>query len=316
MQQEIYEVVRDRFHLLDENQYILQGYWPKEYEPEAFLDKEQIPAQVRAWEHVSALERFKDLDKCAGQNVTMTVQLPEHLEDYRKLSIYGKRGDRRFLWFATSARELQRRKGRPEYYIEEEQVDFQENVVRIRGWAVWRSPVKLAVCDENHEKIACDIQRMNRPDVAEIFSEVEKDGKSGFYLEFAKPEGRVCYLMMKAEDSRAVYPVVLSKEQILRKKLKTYWQKGNRYLKSHGVPAFAAKVTKKVFGKNQRAVDYREWLPKHLPDAGELQEQRRKEKEFAYRPKISIIVPLYYCIFTRPPCTLISSASSNMVLPC
>ena len=37
MEQEIYEVVRDRFHLLDENQYILQGYWPKEYEPAVII---------------------------------------------------------------------------------------------------------------------------------------------------------------------------------------------------------------------------------------------------------------------------------------
>lgn len=293
MQQEIYEVVRDRFHLLNPNEYILQGYWPKEFEPEVYLDKEMVSSEIQAWEHVSALERFKDLDKSTGQNVTMVVMLPENLEDYRKLNIYGKKGGRKFLWYTVSVRDLERRKGRPEYFIEEEQVDFQENVVRIRGWAVWNKPVKLAVCNEKHEKIVCEIQRTNRPDVGEIFKEVKNEGKSGFYLEFPKPEGKVCYLMMKAEESRAVYPVVLSREQILRKKLETYWKKGNRYLKSHGLPAFAAKVTKKVFGKNQRAVDYREWLPKHLPDAEELEEQRTKEKEFSYRPKISVIVPLY-----------------------
>ena len=55
---------------------------------------------------------------------------------------------------------------------------------------------------------------MNRPDVSEIFKEVETDDKSGFYLEFPKPEGKVCYLMLKAEESRTVYPVVLSREQI------------------------------------------------------------------------------------------------------
>ncbi len=293
MQQEIYEVVRDRFHLLDHHQYLLQGYWPKEYEPEAFLDKEPVPASIRIWEHVSALERFKDLDKSAGQNITMSVTLPDYLEDYRKLSIYGRRGGRRFLWYTASSRELERRQGRPEFYIEEEQVDFQENVVRLRGWAVWNSPVKLAVCSETHEKIPCEIQRMSRPDVAEIFSEVEQEEKSGFYLEFPKPAGKVCYLMMKAQESRAVYPVVLSKDQILRKKLGVYWKKGNRYLRSHGVLAFTEKVTKKVFGKDQRAVDYREWLPKHLPDEEELNQQRSKEKEFAWRPKISVIVPLY-----------------------
>lgn len=293
MEQEIYEVVRERFHLLNENQYILQGYWPKEYEPEAFLDRDEIPAEIRIWDRVSALERFKDLDKSSGQNITMSVTLPERLEDYRKLSIYGKKGGRKFLWFTVSVRELEKRRGTPEYYIEEEQVDFHENVVRIRGWVIWKTPVNLAVCSGKHEKITCEIQRMNRPDVTGIFSEVKTEGKEGFYLEFSKPAGDVCYLMMKAGESRTVYPVVLSRPLIFRKKVQTYWKKGNRYLKSHGVSAFVSKVTKKLFGKNQRAVDYREWLPKHLPDAGELEEQRKKEKEFAYRPKISIVVPLY-----------------------
>lgn len=293
MQQEIYEVVRDRFHLLKENLYILQGYWPKEYQAEAFLDKKQIPAEIKVWEHVSALERFKDLDKSAGQNITMAVTLPETLGGYRKLYVYGRKGNRRFLWFTVSARELERRRGRPEYFMEEEQVDVQENVVRLRGWAIWKKPVKIIVCDEKHQKISANVQRMNRSDVSEIFKEVEEEQKSGFYLEFPKPEGKVCYLLFGADGGKAVYPVVLSRDQILRKKLERYWKKGTRYLKSHGAPALAAKVTKKVFGKNQRPVDYREWLPKHLPDARELEEQRKKEKEFSCRPKISVIVPLY-----------------------
>ena len=293
MQQEIYEVVRERFHLLNENQYILQGFWPKEYEPEVLLDQEKIPAEIQAWDHVSALERFKDLDKSAGQNITMSVTLPERLDNYRKLNIYGKKGSRKFLWFTVSVRDLAKRRGTPEYYIEDEQVDSQENVVRIRGWVVWKTSVQLAVCSQEHEKIACEIQRMNRPDVSELFREVENSEKTGFYLEFPKPKGKVCYLMMKAEGSRTVYPVVLSDSLILRKKLEIYWKKGNRYLKSHGISAFTAKAARKLLGKNQKAVDYREWLPKHLPDAVELEEQRKKEKEFFYRPKISIVVPLY-----------------------
>ena len=42
MQQEVFEVTRERFHLLDKNLYILQGSFPKEYEAEAWLDEQKL----------------------------------------------------------------------------------------------------------------------------------------------------------------------------------------------------------------------------------------------------------------------------------
>ena len=42
MPKEIFEVTRERFHLLDRNQYIVQGTWPKEAKMEACLDDRKL----------------------------------------------------------------------------------------------------------------------------------------------------------------------------------------------------------------------------------------------------------------------------------
>ena len=43
---EIFEVKRERFDLQDPRQYLLQGNWPKEHEPLAFLDDQSLPARL------------------------------------------------------------------------------------------------------------------------------------------------------------------------------------------------------------------------------------------------------------------------------
>ena len=42
MPEEIFEVTRERFHLLDRNQYIVQGSWPKDAKMEAYLDGDYV----------------------------------------------------------------------------------------------------------------------------------------------------------------------------------------------------------------------------------------------------------------------------------
>ena len=114
---EIFEVKRERFDLKEQRQYMLQGNWPKEHEPLAFLDDQSLPARLEPWEHTSALERFKDLDLVKGENVTLSVELPEKLGNYKKLTIYAKKGDKQIRWFTIQGAELAARMGKPQYYI-------------------------------------------------------------------------------------------------------------------------------------------------------------------------------------------------------
>lgn len=67
MPKEIFEVVRERFHLSDRTQYIVQGHWPKTAKLEAYLDNKKLETSVKENENVSALERFQDPEKM-GRN--------------------------------------------------------------------------------------------------------------------------------------------------------------------------------------------------------------------------------------------------------
>ena len=122
MQQEVFEVKRERFHLLVPNRYLLQGNIPKESEVEAYLAGERLSVKTEDWENNSALERFQDLDLKRGRKVTVTVTLPERLPQRGSLKIYYSIFGKQTLWFSVSAAELGRRMGKPQYFIEEEKV--------------------------------------------------------------------------------------------------------------------------------------------------------------------------------------------------
>ena len=67
MPKEIFEVVRERFHLSDRTQYIVQGHWPKDAVMEAYLDQHKLKVSVKENENVSALERGCRLRLYTGQ---------------------------------------------------------------------------------------------------------------------------------------------------------------------------------------------------------------------------------------------------------
>ena len=90
MPEEIFEVTRERFHLLDRNEYIVQGSWPKDAKMEAYLDGHKLKTTVKKVEMVSALERFKDPDLMRGEQITATLEIPDSLEESKKLVLSAK----------------------------------------------------------------------------------------------------------------------------------------------------------------------------------------------------------------------------------
>lgn len=291
MQRELFEVKRERFHLLDPDVYILQGSWPKEYEPDVWLDNEPVvEVTLEDWENTSALERFTDLDMMQGKKVTMYLRLPP-LKNRRRLKIFAACGDERILWFSISAADLLKRQGKPFYYIEEERANPSSQTLKVRGWVAWKEPVTLRVYDENGKRISCDIQQNNRVDVAEMFKETDIDPKCGFYLELSDVKTKVVYLVFRTSDTKAIYPVNMQRAVILANKAARLAKKGRRYMASHGLKALVIKAAGKVAGLRKAPVSYDKWLPKHLPTAAQL--ARQKETTFDYMPRISIVVPLY-----------------------
>jgi len=289
MAREIFEVTKDRFHLKDPCQYILQGTWPKEAKMRACLDGSEVKAEIQRLEVVSALERFKDPDLMRGERITASVQLPQSLEGCQKLTVYADMPDRRICWFSVSARELEKRRGKPQFFIEEEKV--QQGFLRIRGWAVADEPVKIQIFDENKQKLNVEILRTQRVDVEQLYEEMDSEDKSGFFVELTNLTGKLLYLVFYAGDTKSVHIVHLNPAVVFRKKIEKYAKKGLRYWKSQGSAAMVGKVVSKVKTASTREIPYQKWIVRHLPGSKELEKQRRTK--FEYQPKISIVVPLY-----------------------
>ena len=289
MPKEIFEVVRERFHLSDRTQYIVQGHWPKDAVMEAYLDQHKLKVSVKENENVSALERFKDPEKMQGIQITATVQIPENLEGYHKLVIYEKFSDKKHVWFSITAGELDKKRDKPQVYFEEESAE--QGTVRIRGWAIAPKPVTVRIFDADKKPVAAEIQRTDRVDVNQLFEEAQDPGKTGFFSEITNVSGKCLYVVFYAGEKKTVHVVPLRKADILAKKLDKYVEKGIRYWKSQGAAALAEKVVTKVKNVRQGPPSYQKWIRHHLPDRNELEKQ--KKTSFGYRPKISLVVPLY-----------------------
>ena len=292
MAKEVFEVTKDRFHLQDPCCYVLQGTWPKEAKMRACLDNSEVKAEIKRLEMVSALERFKDPDLMRGERITATVQLPESLEGYHKLTVYADMSDKTIPWFSVPVKELEKRKGRPQFFIEEEKV--QQGFLRIRGWAIAAEPVKIQVFDEDKKKIQAEILRTERVDVEQLYEEYEEMGihdKTGFFAELTDLKGKILYVVFYAGDKKSVHIVHLNPAVVLQKKVQKYAEKGLRYWRNQGSRALVDKMISKVKTASTREIPYQKWIIRHLPGNKELEKQRREK--FDYQPKISIVVPLY-----------------------
>ena len=289
MPKEIFEVVRERFHLSDRTQYIVQGHWPKTAKLEAYLDNKKLETSVKENENVSALERFQDPEKMEGMQITATIQIPENLSSYHKLVIYEKFPDKKQTWFSITARELDKKRDKPQVYFEEEKAE--QGTVRIRGWAIAPKPVTIRIFDADKKPITAEIQRTDRVDVNQLFEETQDSGKTGFFSEITNVSGKCLYVVFYAGEKKTVHVVPLRKADILAKKVDKYVEKGIRYWKSQGMTALAEKVVTKVKNVRQGPPTYQKWIRHHLPGKAELEKQRKAT--FGYNPKISFVVPLY-----------------------
>lgn len=291
MQRELFEVEKERFDLADKKIYRLQGTWPKEYAVTAVLDGQEIPVKISEQERVSALERFQDLDLVDGMRIQMELRLPENLESYKKLTIYGENGGDRFVWFSVSAKQLEKKQGKPQYYIESIEIEGKAGICRVRGWATFSQPLDIRLERKDRTRIPCEIQRMKRVDVQNQFQEIEIEEKCGFFFELHYQDLKEFYLIFEAEGGRTLRLIHLQPMMVLAEKAGTYYKKGTRFLKLHGVTAFTDKVVKKLTKERKENIVYSKWLPAHLPTKKELEYQ--KTVDFEWKPLFSVVVPLY-----------------------
>lgn len=292
MQQDYAIVKRERFDLIDSNQYLLQGTFPKDGEVKAYLDgKVPVPARISSWENVSALERFVDFDSLQNKKVTVRVDLPENLSEFKLLSLFSVVRGKRVLWYSIQTKKLIARQNRPQFFLEEVNRDADRKYCAIRGWTIFSDPVEISVYDAQKRKINCKVQRLQRPDVNEMFVELQTMEPCGFYLEISNIPTSDFLLVFTSGNAKIGKWISFKTSKILQERIKLYGDKVFYQLKTRGIIGVAEKVFFKAKNHKNRPVEYSKWLPKHLPTEDELACQRKKK--FEWQPKFSIVVPLY-----------------------
>lgn len=292
MNYQLLEVEKERFLLNRPDVYLIRGTIPEKYTVEAYLDGEPLEVRVEHPVARTAMERFKEGEMLGGQKVEALITLPEDVDCYKKLDVYAVLEGKKEAWFHARVKELLRRRGRPQFYIEEEQIRKKEKTLLIRGWTAAEQPVQIRFFDEQKKPLNVAVQRNRRADVSDMFRECPIEEQCGFYAQIEGIYGSVIYLVMRSKDGKkSVYPIRLGAADIFLGKVKKYQKKSVNYLRIHGVKALTVKAVRKLADVTKRPVEYDKWLPKHLPTAGELERQRKEV--FGYQPKISIVVPLY-----------------------
>lgn len=151
--------------------------------------------------------------------------------------------DKTFCWFSVPVRDLEKRRNKPQFFIEEEKV--QQGFLRVRGWAVAAEPVRIQIFDENKQKIQAEILRTERVDVEQLYEETEIHDKTGFFVELTNLTGKVVYIVFYAGNTKAVHIAHLQPAVVLSKKIEKYAKKGLRYWRSQGSAALAGKIVAK-----------------------------------------------------------------------
>ena len=214
-----------------------------------------------------------------GERITAAVQLPESLEGYQKLSVYADMPDKTFCWFSITVKNLEKRRGKPQFYIEEEKI--QQGFLRMPLW-VGHGESAGANSDfrRKQRKDSGRDSRTERVDVEQMYEEMKHEDKTGFFAEITNLTGKVVYVVFYAGETKSVHVVHLQPAVILRKKIEKYAQKGMRYWKSQGSAALAGKVVSKIRTASTREIPYQKWIVRHLPSAKELERQRREKFEY------------------------------------
>lgn len=292
MSRNVMLVEKERFFLNDTRKYMITGRISKEAEIECYIDGTRLPAEVNRITVMNGFMRSMETKNPGGKWVEMVISLPENLEQYKKLEVYVVTGKQRVSWYETRTKELMKKQGKPQLFIDGESVLQEKGMVAITGWAVGTASLTIKLYDENKQPLPVKIKKTTRMDVVEMFRECEVEKDCGFKLTAENVSGKKAYLVIKdANGKKAVYKVGISKSERLKEKVSVYAQKAAVSYRSNGIRTVITKAIHKLGQMRQGDGLYQTWLKENPVTRQELKKQRNAV--FRENIKFSLVVPLY-----------------------
>lgn len=292
MKIEKFNVVRTRFHIVENNILVIQGfrYGMKENDRlEAVLDQEKLSVKEEKYDGMEVRQRYLIYDLGIEEEYFLYVTLPKRFGEGKSLTLWNIAEEEKTLLYEISVKELQKLQKQADYFVE--QIAIHQGGCQVTGWAAGTKQPKLQVKDKRGREVSCTITWNERKDVINSYKEAEICVQNGFQITIPQPlRGMRLVIHAGNRYSTVKIPVVLN--QLLEKMPGGGMMgKGIRFLQKYGWKSFLRRTGEKVFAAKFARNNYEAYRKAVSPGEETLQEQR--EKVFDYQPLFSIVVPLY-----------------------
>lgn len=276
----------DRFSLADPGEYILKGYLAPGTELEARLAGQKTELKL------CLLTENTD-ERYGGCEARAILRLPETLPRKGELRVYSDGEAGRRLAFAVNMDELRQKRKPIRLYLDDFTVNRRDGYVRIQGWAVAKTPVRIRIFDRDGKTMKVLAERYSRFDTVELFDEYPVNSNNGFLIELRPiPADRV-YVRFETDNCRITRAFPTGEAAYQAKRVGRLLMKSRDVLRCNGAGALFGKIYDHLFNPAMKPVIYSDWIRKHLPSERELMRERKQLESMEDRPLISIVVPCY-----------------------
>ena len=281
-----------RFHTKTENKLLITGWFHQntigENQLLVCLDKKKLRFSIEETEVGRSTMKMKDGILITKQYF-LWVDLPAVWRNCRCLEVKNFYQGIGNTAYSVRVPKLKRFEKKMPEHIDEGTVG--KDGFEISGWYIDNGEMKVRVYDMSGRQYPVEIKRKDREDVKQAYPENTEEEIVGFDASYqgSAPEK----IRVRFEDSSRYVDETVTLLPSPAMKGYAFAKKAGKkvlvYYQQFGVKATVLRAFDKLTGRE--TLSYKAWFKRQTPTKEALKAQR--EREFAYAPKISIVVPLY-----------------------
>ncbi len=284
-----------RFHLSEADTLVFVGWFydgaTKDHTLTAVFDGKELPVVKLVNKGAEVRQKYIRSVNEIQEEVVGIVSLPPYWREGHRFSIHTTYRGKSSRDVVFSVKKLRKLEHDIHYYIENSRRE--EGKIAVSGWCMGGGEVKLSLLDGKKQPLPVKIDHYYRKDLMGIYPECEKDAKPGFlvqaegiadrekkfYLEMRGAKNCTCTRIKKWDGGSRTSDAAKAAGDAMR------------YLNRNGLTATIRKIHTKLNKKQPNT--YENWRKKYMVTEEELAGQRKRQKDFAFRPKFSVVVPMY-----------------------
>lgn len=291
-----FRVMNCRMHVYDSNKLVFVGVFrdnnPDNRKIKVFLDNTELQVNYEMKTGIQVRQKYLSHNLNVSEEIIGEVELPFGWEKKRTLVIKSileesKRNTVKEVGrFSVST--IQKMCQSVQYSIDT--VMMEDDTLSVIGWTIGDEDVDIVLYDDT-ELVPCEVTRTYRRDLIYAFHEISADCHAGFKLEAKlgnKKKYKLVFRTSKHESEYIIRTTVTKTEKLLAK-----IDVVMRYLKSYGWKMTIKKALEKFSNSKgfEDGTSYENWIEKYDLKKDEIKAQELTY--FEYRPKFSIVVPLF-----------------------